>query len=48
MIIENLETVKQAIANVELEGLTVSQEVKDLLYQPNITTEEILDFIRQS
>lgn len=52
MQIQNKETVKQAIANNRLEGMSCSQEVLDLLKRAEsdqkITTEYILEFLRNS
>lgn len=50
MLITNPDTVKQALANIRLEGLFVSQDIKDLLEKalsdPSITTEYILKVLR--
>lgn len=46
MIIQDLDAVKQAIAIIELEGLTVSPKLKRMVLQSEIDTEYILDLLR--
>jgi len=50
MLITNPNTLKQALANIRLESLSLSQDVKFLLdkalTEPTITTTQILELLR--
>jgi hypothetical protein len=52
MKITNKNSIVQALANVRLEGLSVSKEIEELLYRgltdPSIDTEYILNKLRNT